>query len=363
MQNLIIRKDIRDILDDDYVKEPVEIDDIQLSYQPMGWKDFNEADTKMLIRINLKRAYNQMEKDLSSGAKDRDLTDSEEQIIEQLYNVGVLNKVTMKDMLEGKTNEFTLENVKQLPAQRNLSSKELKFIKDKAKGKKGEHYEGEKISEFESDAIARLVGSKKREALKPKRKIRHIVHAPKESPHSDNRFFEEKPPEPGDTQVDLDWKNLMRIPKVEKIVSQALTPTYVGNLTMIITAVIPKENYVELLQQALKRPANTEGEINSRAEDQRILDEILNTYYLEDIKFNQTGRFPYRNYTETKPERSPHPLKQKKYKNPEYIWHKAGALGRQKEGGQRSFTSPHGIAIRKYIKKQVKKLQRMMGHG
>ena len=51
---MLIHKELREVLDDDYDKTWPEITEVSMSYMPTGYKDFTGKDLKMLIKLMLR---------------------------------------------------------------------------------------------------------------------------------------------------------------------------------------------------------------------------------------------------------------------------------------------------------------------
>jgi len=358
---MLIHKELRDVLDDDYDKTWPEMTEVSMSYMPTGYKDFTGKDLKILIKINVKRAYNTILDELEGASQDHDLSEREMDTVEQLYRVNAVNKKTMELMIEGDTDKTTLETSKKLPARQKFGQRELEFIVAKSNPKGSDKYHGEQITAFEEEARAKVKSRIKTQELKPKAKAKHIIHAPDSSSHSEHKFFKEGVPKPGDTEIDLDWDNIRKIPSIRKVIDKALTPTTVGKLEILISGIIPSEKYLKNLKEASKN--DDEGGQDA----QRRLDEEINVYYLEMINFNPTKRYPYIDYTERHPESEVVPHRQKKFKIPDYIWPTTKGKkkrhswhGRKPEGGQKTWTPTEGIAILSYIKRQLSKLKRWL---
>ena len=342
---MILEKALEDVVgpdgdpSEDYDKEyPTEYS-VSASYYPKGWKQFNDKDMKMWIKINAKLALNKLINEQSEWTGDVELSTRDLDILEDAYNVGAINFLTVKNIVYGVDDDEGNKTFKFPDKPKKFSKSERDFV---MKNADKENLTGFESRIFEAQGSAGLAEQMK-ESKKLVQRPKFIIHASNKSSYSERKFFESGVPEPGDKTVDLDWQTLTKIPSIRKQIEEAITPTVTGILRLYIRGDTANAKYIKTLETA-KDPLNE-------------LDTKANVFYLEEIDFQPTKRYSFRDVTELRPEMQTRYDKQKKYKLREYI-RPEGKRGRAEEGGQKQFTDTNKIAMVSYMRRQMNRLKK-----
>ena len=324
-------------------------------YQPHSEYPITNDDKKMLTKIHLKQAWNELH-DEGVSVEDYDpkkdiLSQEAGGFLEDVKYIG--GQLLDADLMTETKLDKVLEEGK-IFSKLKFDDLDIMLVNKIIRWKKTQDIPP---NEFELDILEQQSNKRTKHIFDTnKRRTQPIIHAPENSPNGHKRFFIDdswNSPE----GIKLDLKNAASHSRaIKNSLDDVLVPNKVGILQIELTTVHPSEKEREDRLRLIQEEDDEDIVENSKY----LLNKIYDVFYFEAISYHITDEFEFRDWTERSPEGKGQWSKQKKLRFKQPKASGGGLAGKTQSGGQPTNVNVKTNTILYYIKRQMANLQRVL---